>query len=143
MAYELKTKLNDADVRAFIEGVGNEKRKLDAFVVLDMMERLSGEKARMWGKSIIGFGTYTYKTKSGCAGDWMRVGFSPRKGKLVLYIMPGCEGFGDVEEIMSRLGKYKTGKSCLYINKLEDVDMEVLEELVVWSLKVMEDRYGK
>lgn len=129
---ELKTKLNDADPKAFIESVKDEKRKADAYEVLEMMTRITGEKPKMWGPSIIGFGSYHYKYASGREGDWMLTGFSPRKTALTIYIMPGFERY---EELMGKLGKYKTGKSCLYIKKLEDANREVLEELVKKSLE--------
>jgi hypothetical protein len=98
------------------------------------MRKVTAEEAAMWGKSIIGFGEYTYRYASGREGEWMLVGFSPRKQNLTLYIM---SGFDDYDELLSKLGKYKTGKSCLYINKLEDVDMGVLEELVSKSVEHM------
>lgn len=103
-----------------------------------MMKRLTGEEAKMWGPSLIGFGTYHYKYASGREGDFFRVGFSPRKTALTVYIMPGFKRF---DELMQKLGKYKTGKSCLYIKKLEDVDVKVLEELVMSSLEYMADKY--
>lgn len=131
---ELKTKKNDKDPREFIESVKNEKRKTDSLVIMDLMEKITGDTGSMWGPSIVGFGSYRYKYDSGREGDWMLTGFSPRKQALTLYIMPGFKRY---EELMSKLGKFKTGKSCLYINKLEDVDMNVLEELITLSVKHM------
>jgi len=133
-----KTQENDGDVLAFIDSVDNPKRQADAKVVLEMMERVTGLAAKMWGTAIIGFGSYHYKYESGREGDSLRVGFSPRKANLVIYIMPG---YTDYSGILSRIGKYKKGKSCLYINKLEDIDMAVLEELVLAGLADIEAKY--
>ena len=131
---ELKTTKNDQDPLAFLQSVENEKRKADSLVVMQMMEEITGEKPIMWGPSIVGFGSYHYKYASGHEGDWMITGFSPRKQALTLYIMPGFDRY---ENLMSQLGKYKTGKSCLYINKLEDVDKNILHELIAHSVKHM------
>lgn len=131
---ELKTQKNDGDVIAFLNGVAHEKRRTDSFKVLELMKEVTGETPKMWGNSIIGFGQYHYKYASGREGDWFLTGFSPRKQSLTLYIMAG---FDDYDELMSRLGKYKTGKSCLYINKLEDVDQDVLRTLVKKSAEHM------
>lgn len=131
---ELKTTKNDKDPLAFLQSVENEKRKADSLVVMQMMEEITGEKPVMWGPSIVGFGSYHYKYASGHEGDWMITGFSPRKQALTLYIMPGFDRY---ENLMSQLGKYKTGKSCLYISKLEDVDKNILHELIAHSVKHM------
>ena len=128
--YELKTKINDSNVLDFLNTIENSKRKEDSFIILDLMTKLTGETAKMWGSSIIGFGLYHYKYKSGHQGEWMKIGFSPRKQNLTLYIMNGYDQYDD---LLKRLGKYKLGKSCLYINKLEDVDMKVLEILITDS----------
>ena len=138
--YEAKTKETDASVTDFIEAVGSEKKRQDAYRLLEIMTELSGEPAKMWGPSIIGFGSYHYKYESGHEGDSLRIGFSPRKAKHSLYIVNGFEGY---EEIMSRLGKFKTGKSCLYVNKLADIDEEVLKELIVASLEWMDKEYPR
>ncbi len=103
-----------------------------------MMRKATGCRAKMWGSGIVGYGEYHYKYASGREGDWAIVGFSPRKQNLSVYIMPGFSPFAS---LMRKLGKYKTGKSCLYINKLEDVDEAVLEELIVESVKLMHERY--
>ena len=124
---ELKTKVNDANVEAFLHSVENQQRRDDSFAVLDLMRDVLGEEAKMWGKSIVGFGSYTYKYATGRTGDWMLTGFSPRKQALTLYIMAGFDEYSD---LMAKLGKYKTGKSCLYLKKLSDVDQDVLKELV-------------
>ena len=136
----LKTVKNDASVDKFIDGVADEKRREDARKVLELMKRVTGEEPKMWGPSIVGFGTYQYKYASGRGGDWMRTGFSPRKQNLTVYIM---DGFDKYEDLMAKLGKYKTGKSCLYINKLEDIDFKVLERLVKESMKHFNKKYGK
>ncbi len=139
MAYELKTKLNDASVEDFLNKVEDDKRREDSFVVLDIMRELTGQEPKMWGGSIIGFGSYHYKYASGQEGDWMITGFSPRKTSLTVYIMPGFERY---DELMGRLGKFKTGKSCLYIKKLEDVDMVTLKELIKSGYEVMDKKYN-
>lgn len=134
-----KTQKTDQDVREYLHTVENEQRREDSLKVLEIMEELTGMKAEMWGTSIVGFGDYHYKYESGREGEMFKVGFSPRKTSLTLYIMPG---FGRYSELMERLGKYKTGKSCLYVKKLEDVDEEVLKELIVESVAYMSDKYG-
>jgi hypothetical protein len=131
---ELKTKPNDQDVEAFLNCVDDEKKRQACFTVLEIMEQATDDKARMWGDSIVGFGTYRYKYASGRDAEWMLTGFSPRKRNLTLYIM---SGFDEYDEILGNLGKYTTGKSCLYIKKLEDVDLDVLRELVDQSVKHM------
>ncbi len=131
---DLKTQRNDGDVRAYLESVANQRRREDSLAVLDIMGEITGEAAEMWGSSIVGFGSYRYKYASGREGDWFLTGFAPRKQSLTLYIMPGFEGY---ESLMSRLGKYKTGKSCLYINKLDDVNLDVLRELIAESVEQM------
>ena len=133
---ELKTRQNDQDVHEFLEGVSNETRKKDCYEVLELMRAATGVEAKMWGDSIIGFGSYHYKYASGREGDWFLTGFSPRKQNLTLYIMPG---FDDYEGLMKKMGKYKTGKSCLYLNKLEDVDLAVLKTLIEKSVKKMQE----
>ena len=135
---ELKTKKNDASVEGFLTGVENERRREDSFVVLEMMKRITGEEPTMWGSSIVGFGSYHFRYASGREGDWPRIGFSPRKQSLTLYVMPG---FSNYDDLLSRLGKHRTGKSCLYVNKLADVDMDVLEQLIRSSLDAMREMY--
>ena len=124
---ELKTQPHGGSVEAFLGSVENERRREDAFTVLELMKRVTGEEPVMWGPSMVGFGGYHYKYESGREGDWFVAGFSPRARALTLYIM---SGFSKHDELMAKLGKHKTGKGCLYINKLDDVDMEVLEELI-------------
>jgi hypothetical protein len=131
---ELKTKPNDQDVEAFLNSVEDEQKRQACFTIKAIMEQATGVEAKMWGDSIVGFGSYHYKYASGREGDWMLTGFSPRKRNLTLYIM---SGFDEYDTLMDGLGKYKTGKSCLYINKLEDVDLQVLKELVERSVRHM------
>ena len=131
---ELKTQPNDQDVEAFLNGVEDETKREACFAVMEIMEKATGEKGKMWGDSIVGFGTYRYKYASGRQAEWMLTGFSPRKRNLTLYIMSGFDAYDD---LLGDLGKYKTGKSCLYINKLEDVDLEVLTDLVEQSVQHM------
>lgn len=133
---ELKTKKNDDDVIAYLNAVEPEKKREDSFAILALMEEVTGEKARMWGASIIGFGSYHYTYASGREGDWMLVGFAPRKQNLTLYIMSGFDNYGN---LLDKLGKYKTGKSCLYIKKIEDVDTDVLRDLVKQSVAHMKE----
>lgn len=135
---ELKTKENEASVEAFLDAVPDEKRQADARTVTDLLERVTGCPAKMWGTSIIGFDRYDYTYASGRSGSLCIIGVSPRKAALTLYIMPG---FRIYDELMGRLGKYKTGKSCLYIKKLEDIDMKVLEKLARESVKWMRKKY--
>ncbi len=135
---ENKTKETEASVDAYIGAVADANQRADAEKIRTLMERLSGEPAKLWGPSIIGFGSYHYKYDSGREGDMCRIGFSPRKGQTVLYLIDGFEG---QPELMARLGKHKTGKSCLYVKRLSDIDETVLEELCVRSLKYMEAKY--
>ena len=130
----MKTVKNEKSVTAFLNRVENQKRREDGLEVLSLLTEITGEEPAMWGDSIVGFGEYTYKYASGRTGDWMQVGFSPRKQNLTLYIMDGFDGYS---QLLSKLGKHKTGKSCLYINKLEDVDWDVLIELVQKSVAHM------
>lgn len=124
---ENKTKPAPQSVTDFIADVENPKRRADAEVLDTMFRRVTGWQPRMWGPTLIGYGEYHYIYESGRTGDMLATGFSPRKANLVLYIMPGYQDFGS---ILDRLGKHKLGKSCLYINKLADVDMSVVEEIV-------------
>ena len=135
---ENKTRPNKASVTAFLNAIDDKGRRADAKKVAAMMRKATGCRAKMWGSSIVGYGQYHYKYASGREGDWALVGFSPRKQNLSVYIMPGFKSF---EPLMKKLGKYKTGKSCLYIKKLDDVDEAVLEKLIVDSVKFMKKRY--
>jgi hypothetical protein len=136
---ELKTKASDASVADFIGLVEHPVRRADAEIVCALMAELSGEAPRLWGSNIVGFGHYDYTYASGHSGRWPRIGFSPRKTSLSLYIMPGFEHQTD---LLDQLGKHKTGKSCLTINKLADVDMDVLRDLVKRAIDIMAERYG-
>lgn len=131
---ELKTKRNKGDVEAFLNGISEERKRQDSFTILELMKQVTGEEPEMWGDSIVGFGSYHYKYKSGREGDWFVTGFSPRAQNLTLYIMAG---FDEYNHLLDRLGKYKTGKSCLYIKKMEDVDRDVLRDLVKKSVQHM------
>ncbi len=136
---ELKTKLNDASVEKFLNSVPDEMKRNDCFTILRLMKKITKSEPKMWGSSIVGFGTYHYKYESGREGDWFLTGFSPRKQNLTLYIM---SGFNKYDKLMKKLGKYKTEKSCLYINGLEDVDKKVLKDLITESFKYMSKRYN-
>jgi len=136
---ENKTKRNDSSVKDFLNSVPEEQKRKDAYLVLELMKKTTGLEPEMWGTSLIGFGKYHYKYDSGREGDFFITGFSPRKQNLTIYIMPGFEKYN---ELMEKLGKYKTGKSCLYINKLTDVDMEVLRELIWRSFDYMNKKYN-
>lgn len=135
---ENKTKETAVSVDDYIATVADANQRADAEKIRALMERLSGELAKMWGPSIIGFGSYHYRYESGREGDMCRIGFSPRKGQTALYLIDGFEG---QPELMARLGKHKTGKSCLYVKRLSDVDGDVLEELCRRSLAYMAQKY--
>ncbi|WP_341367230.1 DUF1801 domain-containing protein [Yoonia sp. BS5-3] len=133
-----KTKPTEQSVADFIAGVEHATRRADAEVLEAMFRKITGWQPRMWGPTLIGYGSYHYTYDSGRSGDMLATGFSPRKANLVLYIMPGYQDFG---EMMDRLGKHKLGKSCLYINKLADVDLDVLEEIIRAGLKDLGKRW--
>jgi len=131
---ELKTKRNKASVKDFLAKIKDPRTRADAQTIVTMMHEAAGAKPEMWGSSIVGFGSYHYKGRSGREGDWPLVGFSPRKQNLTLYIMPGFQRYAD---LMGKLGKFKTGGSCLYIKHLDDVHLPTLKKLVRESVKVM------
>lgn len=133
---ETKTKPTEVSADAFIEAVPNPERRADAKTLRAMLERVSGEPAKMWGPSIIGFGTYHYKYDSGHEGDMARIGFSPRDRDLVLYFCLDSQ-----RELLGRLGKHRTSKACLYVKRLADIDEDVLEQLAVGSLDYMRENY--
>jgi len=133
-----KTRETAASVEEFLNGIENRTRREDGLAMLDLMREVTGEEARMWGGSIVGFGSYHYVYESGREGDAMLTGFSPRKQNLAIYVMPG---FSAYDSLLDKLGKHKTGKSCLYINKLADVDLKVLKTLVRRSVQVMRKKY--
>lgn len=134
----LKTRPTNASVDAFLDGVDPDDRREDARRLLAMMQRVTQEPPRMWGDRIVGFGSYHYRYASGREGDWPLVGLSPGKRNLTLYIMPG---FDDYQPLLARLGKHRTGKSCLYLNKLQGIDMRALEDLIRQSVADMRRRY--
>ncbi len=136
---ELKTQKNDASVEDFLNSVSDARKREDSFAVLELMRKVTGEEPAMWGKNMVGFGSYHYKYASGREGDWPLAGFAPRKRELTLYIMAGFERY---EELLAKLGKYKTGVSCLYIKRLADVDPTVLKELVSASVKHMRQTHS-
>ena len=133
-----KTKPTKVSVREFVESVEHDTRRKDAKALLKIFKDVTGMTPQMWGPSLIGYGRYHYKYESGREGESMMTGFSPRKANLVLYIMPG---YLDLEEKLSRLGKHKLGKACLYINKLADVDTDVLEEIIAYGVDYMKANY--
>lgn len=136
--YEQKTKENDKSVEEFIENVDSPKKREDAYRLIEIFEETSGFKAKMWGDSIIGFGSYHYKYKTGHEGDAPLVGFSPRKAKISLYF---ATGDSQREELLERFGKHTAGKACVYINKLADVNEEVLRELILQSIQFLRNTY--
>jgi hypothetical protein len=131
-AADIKTRVNDASVTDFLNGVPDEQKRKDSFEILKLMQQVTQEEPRMWGPAIVGFGAYHYKYESGREGDSPRVGFSPRKQNLTLYILPGLDRN---QALMKKLGKHTTGKYCLYIKRLSDVNVDVLKELIAESLK--------
>ena len=128
----MKTVPTSRDVEEFLDGVADERRRAECRAVMAMMRDVTGEEPRLWGPSMIGFGRYHYRYESGREGDWFLTGVAPRKGALTVYIMAGFDRY---EELMARLGKHTTGKSCLYIKRLEDIDTDVLRELVQRSVR--------
>lgn len=136
---ELKTKVNDKRVEEFLNTVSDSKKRQDCQVILELMQEITRATPKMWGDSIVGFGSYHYRYKSGREGDWFLTGFSPRKQNLTLYIMPGFDQFADTLE---KLGKFKTGKGCLYIKKVEDVKLDVLRELIEKSVAFLKETYA-
>ena len=135
---ELKTKPTEESPSNFLKGIEDDQKRQDCLELLSLMEDITGKKPKMWGTSIVGFGNYHYKYASGREGDYFITGFSPRKQNLTIYIMPG---FTRYESVMSKLGKFKTGKSCLYIKKLDDIDRGLLKVLVSQSVEDMAKIY--
>lgn len=135
---ENKTKKNNLSVRAFLDTVRDKDRRKDCDTMLKLMKEMTGEKPKMWGTSMVGFGEYHYKYDSGHEGDYFKTGFSPRKQSITLYIMPGFEKY---PELMDKLGKHKVGKSCLYINSLDDIHIPSLKKLVKQSYQHMTKSY--
>jgi hypothetical protein len=135
---ENKTRPTSGNVRAFLDGIENDRRRRDAKTVAKIMKRVTGQPPKMWGPSIVGYGSYHYVYESGREGDYLTAGFSPRKQALTVYIM---SGFSKHDALMKKLGKHTTGKSCLYIKNLDDVDLKVLEELIERSVAYIKKRY--
>lgn len=127
-----KTTATEASVKDFLASVEPERKRQDAEALDALFQRVTGFQPRMWGPTIVGYGQYHYRYATGREGDFLATGFSPRKASLSIYIMPGYGDFGD---LLARLGKHKTGKSCLYVNKLADIDLSVLEELIAAGLR--------
>ena len=136
---ELKTKVNDGSVQDFINAIEDEQKRVDSLRLLKIMEDITGEPSKMWGSSIVGFGTYRYKYASGREGDWMLTGFSPRKTSISIYIM---SGFDKMVGELATLGKHKIGKGCLYIKRLDDIDEKVIISMIKKSVRFMKKRYA-
>jgi hypothetical protein len=137
---ELKTQVTNASVSKFLNAVEDKQRRADCKMVARLMREATGKVAKLWGTSLVSYGSYDYKYASGREGRWFLCGFSPRAQSLTLYIMPG---FGEFDSLMSKLGQYKTGKSCLYIKNLDDVDLAVLKQLIDESVKHMRSKYER
>ena len=134
-----KTKVNKDSVENFINSVDNEQKRKDSWDMIELMEGITGHPAKMWGSSLVGFGSYHYVYESGREGDFFLTGFSPRKTAFTVYVMPG---FSRYEQQLEKLGPFKTGKSCLYLKNLDVVDRSVLEEILTDSVAFMKDKYN-
>jgi len=136
---ELKTKPNNQNVDDFLKKLSDPAKRKNCHRVLDIMKQITQQEPMMWGDSMVGFGNYHYQYTSGREGNWFLTGFSPRKQSLTIYIMSGFDQF---EHLMSQLGKYKNSKSCLYVKKLDDIDLGILKELIAESIKLLSKRYS-
>jgi hypothetical protein len=136
---ETKTKLTERSVDSFIATVEDDNVRADCYTLINLMEKVTGEKPKMWGPAIIGFGKYAYKYESGRSGEICMTGFSPRKANITLYVLAG---FPKQAELLQNLGKHKSGKGCLYIKKLDDVNINVLESLIKESIKFLKEKYS-
>lgn len=136
---ENKTTENKGNVKDFLNTVEKDIRRNDAFELLKIFKSVTGETPKMWGTSIVGYGKYHYKYESGREGDFMKIGFSPRIQKMTIYFM---NGLGDYEDLLTKLGKHKTSKACLYFNKLADIDVTILKEILTHSYNYMTEKYG-
>ena len=136
----LKTSFTDENVASFIEGVDNEQKRKDSYALISLMEKATGEKAKMFGPTIVGFGQYHYKYDSGHEGDAPLLGFSPRKAAISLYIYSGGK---QQDELLKSLGKYKMGKSCIYVKKLSDINLDVLEDMMKDSIQFTSEKYQR
>lgn len=135
---ELKTKKNKGSVAEFLKSIDDRQQLADCRVIAGIMRKATGKRAAMWGTAIVGFGSYDYTYASGASGTWPVTGFSPRARNISIYVMPG---FSNYQSLLGKLGKHKTGKSCLYIRRLEDVDLACLEQLITESVREMRQRY--
>jgi hypothetical protein len=133
---ELKTQRTGASVEKFIDALPDEAVRQDCLTLVDMLRRVTGAEPEMWGDSMVGFGNYHYRYASGREGDWFYLGFAPRKRELSLYILAGVERFA---ELLSRLGKHRTGKGCIYVKRLSDIDLDVLEQIAAASLRYLKE----
>jgi len=142
---ELKTKQHDASVYEFIMSFANtEQKRTDSFEILQIMQEVTGFKPKMWGATMIGFGQYHYKSeKSRQEGDWLLVGFSPRKAAISLYVYAGYLGYAEQDDILKDLGKFSMGKGCIYVKKLSDIDKEVLKKLIRSTIEFLQKKFGK
>lgn len=137
---ERKTEKNNSSVKAFVDGVADERRRKDCRAAMKLMAKVTGKRPKMWGSSIIGYGTYSSTNATGKSAEWPVVAVSPRKSDLTIYIMPGFEPFS---ALMGKLGRHRTGRSCLYIKRLEDVNLPILEKLIERSVAEMKRRYDE
>ncbi|WP_179414440.1 DUF1801 domain-containing protein [Mucilaginibacter sp. E4BP6] len=135
---EVKTKPTEISADSFIATIEDDKVRADCYTIINLMENITGEKPKMWGPAIIGFGKYTYKYESGRSGEICITGFSPREANITLYVLAGFPG---QEELLQKLGKHKSGKGCLYIKKLDDVKVDVLEILIKESFKFLKEKH--
>jgi hypothetical protein len=135
---DLKTKENDASVQDYLNAIDDPQRKDDCLSIHEIMQRITGHEGSMWGNSMIGYGSYHYKYESGREGDWFLAGFANRKKSISIYIM---SGFSQYDDLLDNLGKHKTGKFCLYINKLDDIDKEILEKMIETSVEYIQHKY--
>lgn len=135
---QAKTIPTEISVDSFIETVDDDKVRADCYTIINLMEKVTGEKPRMWGSAIVGFGKYAYKYESGHSGEICMTGFSPRKANISLYVLAGFPG---QTELLHQLGKHKAGKGCLYIKKLADINIDVLKSLIKGSLKFLNEKY--
>ncbi|MDZ7719787.1 MAG: DUF1801 domain-containing protein [Balneolaceae bacterium] len=136
---ENKTQPTDQPVKSFIDSLDDQQKIADSYSLLELMKEVTGCEPKMWGASIIGFDQYHYKYESGREGDFLKVGFSPRKREMSIYLMCSLD---KNKELLSKLGKHRTGKSCLYVKKLDDIDMDVLRNLIEESVKFVDEKYG-
>ncbi|NLD17148.1 MAG: DUF1801 domain-containing protein [Tissierellia bacterium] len=138
--YEAKTRETDKNVIEFIEKIDHPRKKQDAYALLDIFEEVTGYEGKIWGDSIIGFGSYHYKYATGHEGDAPLVGFSPRKAKISLYLATGDP---DREKLLEKFGKHTSGKACVYVNKLSDIDLDILRKLIIHSIEFLNKTYTK